>query len=139
MSSDPDGRCEQGFGLDVRMKQLANVKSYAPLVRNVRAFHQSRLLAVVFRKQLLQVLDLRQIVEGDIGLIRMQRQVVLMVCLGRKEFVERGDLGDDRPAIGMGALELRDIGFSDLLLLAGGREDSRTVLRARVRALAVYF
>src|ERR1700694_3182079 len=50
-----------------------------PSVGDLCAAHQRRLLDVVLRENLLQVLDLRNIIIGNIGLVRVQRQVVLMI------------------------------------------------------------
>src|SRR5204862_4559056 len=47
--------------------------------------HQRRLLDVTIRKDLLQGLDLRDVVEDNIGLVRVQRQVILVIGLGRVE------------------------------------------------------
>src|SRR6476659_943863 len=55
--------------------QLAN----NALVSDLRAAYQRRLLDVVVREKLLQVLDLRNVVVGNIGLVRVQRQVILMI------------------------------------------------------------
>src|SRR3954463_5684229 len=68
---------------------------FAPLamtrvsVGSLRTAHQRRLLDVVLRKDLLQVLDLRDVVEGNIGLVRVQRQVVLMIVFRRIEPLQR--------------------------------------------------
>src|SRR3954454_16103994 len=98
---------------------------------------QRRLLDVVLRKDLLQVLDLRDVVEGNIGLVRVQRQVVLMIVFRRIEPLQRADLGHDRLLVDLGGVELGDIGLRHLLLLIIGSEDRRTILRTGVRALAV--
>src|SRR5262249_3289396 len=52
-------------------------------VGDLGAAHQRRLLDVVLREDLLQVLDLRDIVIRNIGLVRVQRQIVLVVALRR--------------------------------------------------------
>src|SRR6185369_2988119 len=49
------------------------------LVRSLGVAHQRRLLDVILRKDLLQILDLRNVVERNIGLVRVQRQVVLVI------------------------------------------------------------
>src|SRR4051812_45104395 len=53
------------------------------LIGHFRAAHQRRLLDIILRKNLLQRFDLRDVVIGNIGLGRVQRQVILMVRLGR--------------------------------------------------------
>ncbi len=47
-------------------------------------------------KSLLKLLEFRQIVEHDVGLIRMQLEVVLMVVFSRIESRQRDHLGNDR-------------------------------------------
>src|SRR3984885_16343189 len=69
---------------------------------------QRRLLDIVFGENLLQVFDLRDVVIGNIGLVRVKRQVVLMIGLGRKEPFQRPDLGHDRLLVDLGGVELRD-------------------------------
>src|SRR5438128_5272654 len=66
-----------------------------PSVGDLGLAHQRRLLDVVVSKNLLQVLDLRNVVEGNIGLVRVQRQIVLVIGLRRVERFELVDLGDD--------------------------------------------
>src|SRR3954464_5977583 len=83
---------------------------------------QRRLLDVVLRKDLLQVLDLRDVVEGNIGLVRVQRQVILMIGLGGIKRLQRTDLGDDRLAVDFCGVELGDIGLRHLLLFVGRGE-----------------
>src|ERR1700733_4539251 len=85
--------------------------------------HQRRLLDIVFGENLLQVFDLRNIVIGNIGLVRVQRQVVLMIGLRRKKPLQRSNLGNDRLPVHLGGVELRDIGLRHLLLLVIGGED----------------
>src|ERR1700734_1766050 len=46
---------------------------------------------------LLKLFQFRQVVVDDVGLIRMQLQVVLMVVFGRIETGEWSYLGNDRP------------------------------------------
>ena len=67
----------------------------------------------------------------------MQRQVVLMVALGRIERPAGLDGGDDLGAEHLRLVELLDIGLGDLGLRLGRREDGRAILRADIRALAV--
>src|SRR6202165_5290418 len=67
-----------------------------PSVGDLCAAHQRRLLDIVVCENLLQVLDLRNVVVGNIGLVRVQRQVVLMIGLRRIKSLQRSDLGHDR-------------------------------------------
>src|SRR6266436_6316031 len=60
-------------------------------VGDLRATDQRGLLDVVLRKDLFEVLDLRQVIIGNIRLARVQRQVVLMIGLGRKKSLQRTD------------------------------------------------
>src|SRR2546421_4671484 len=105
-------------------------QSSKPSVSDLCSGYQRRLLDVVLRKDLLQVLDLRQVIIGNIGLARVQRQVILVIGLGRIKPLQRTDLGHDRLLVDLGGIELRDIGLRDLLLFVGGGEDRGTVLRA---------
>src|ERR1700733_707210 len=57
---------------------------------------QRRLLDIVFGENLLQVFDLGDVVVGNIGLVRVKRQVVLMVSLSGEERLQRSHLGHDR-------------------------------------------
>src|SRR5882672_5898425 len=115
---------------------LAMTKSSGS-VGDLGVAHQCGLLDVTIRKDLLQVLDLRDVVEGNIGLVRVQRQVVLVIVLRRIERLQRADLGHDRLLVDLGGVELGDIGLRHLLLLVIGGEDRRAILRAGVGALAV--
>src|SRR6266536_5175102 len=86
---------------------------------------------------LAQVLDLRRIVVGDIGLIGMQRGIVLVICLCRIESLQRHDLGHDRSRKNPGLVELSDVGLGDALLLLILVKNRRSVLRALVRTLTI--
>src|SRR6202022_3771556 len=134
----PCKRCVFSREADTGSREENTVNSLkSPSVGDLRAAHQRRLFGVVFRKDLLQVLDLRKIIIGNIGLVRVQRQVVLVIGLGRIESFQRPDLGHDRLLVDLCGVELRDIGLGDFLLLVAGGEDRRAILRARVRTLAV--
>ena len=86
---------------------------------------------------MLQVLDLRQVVDDDIGIGRMRRLKVLMIGLGRIELPRRLDLGDNSRIEDLCTIELFDIGLGDISLRLTGREDRRTVLRPGIRPLIV--
>src|SRR6266403_4383119 len=109
----------------------------SPSVGHLGAAHQRRFLDVVLGENLLQVLDLRNVVIGNIGLVGVQRQVVLMIGLRRIKRFQRADLGHDRLLVDLGGVELGDIGLRNLLLFVAGGKDRRAILRAGVRALAV--
>src|SRR5450432_2889952 len=100
-----------------------------PSVGDLGTAHQRRLLGVTVRENLLQVLDLRNVVIGNIGLGGVQRQVVLMIGLGRKKPLQRADLGHDRLPVDLGGVELGYIGVGHLLLLVVSRKDRRAILR----------
>src|ERR1700682_5300460 len=102
----------------------------SPSVGHLSAAHQRRFLEVVLRENLLQVLDLGNVVIGNIGLVGVQRQIVLVIGLRRIKSFQRTHLGHDRLLVDLGGVELRDIGLRDLLLLIVGREDRRAILRA---------
>src|SRR5258705_6368929 len=128
--------CFQAKWVPVRVKKTRSANNNA-LVGDLRAAYQRRLLDVVVRENLLQVLDLLNVVIGNIGLVRVQRQVILMIGLRRIERFQRPDLGHDRLPEDLGGIELRDIGLRNLLLLVTGGEDRRAILCAGVRSLAV--
>src|SRR5664279_2006951 len=98
-------------------------------VGDLGAAHQRRLFLIIVGENLLQVLDLGNVVKGNIGLVRVQRQVVLVIGLGRIEGFQWAHLGHDRLLVDLGGVKLGDVGFRDLLLLVIGGEDRRAVLR----------
>jgi hypothetical protein len=100
---------------------------------------EHRLVTILTRKELFQGRDLRQIVDRDVGLRGVQRQVILMIGLGRVENLVRFDFGDDGAGEDVSLVELGDIGLRDAGLFAGLREDRRAVLRPDIRPLAVEF
>ena len=81
--------------------------------------------------------DLGRIVEHDVGLVRMQRRVVLMIGLGGIERLQRHDLGHDRPRKYFRLIKLSDVSLGDPFLLIVAVENGRPVLRAFVGALAI--
>ena len=90
-------------------------------------------------KLLTEVLDLRRIVVGNIGIVWMQGRVILMILFGRIEGLKRHDLRGDRLAKNFGGVELRDIGAGNLFLLVAAEEDHGAILRAFIGALAIQF
>lgn len=66
----------------------------------------------------------------------MQRQVVLVVGLGRIERFQRFDGGRDRFAKSVSVVDLRDVVARNLRLVSGDRKDSRTIL---CRVLARFY
>jgi hypothetical protein len=79
-------------------------------------------------EQPFQIIDLGQIIDRDIGLRRVQRQVILVIGLGRGKIVPRLDLGDDRRRKHPGLAELRDISLGNPGLLSCRRKDRGAVL-----------
>src|SRR4051794_38105356 len=106
-------------------------------IRHLPAGCQDRFGAVGVREKLLQRFDLRQIVGGDVRVVGVQRQEILMVVLGRVEGAGGLDPGGYRPIVDMGLIELCDVGPGYPFLLRAGREQRRPVLRADVGALAI--
>src|SRR5271169_1573160 len=90
------------------------------LVRGLGRRDKNRLGPVELRKQTFEVGDLRQVLGRDVGLARVQGQVILMVRLGRIELPARFDHGDDRGGEDMRLVELGDVGSSDAGLLRIG-------------------
>src|SRR6266576_5904354 len=82
-------------------------------------------------------MNLRQVVDGDVRLVRVERQVVLMVCLGPIELLARLDGCDDRGRKKLRRVELRDIGCRYPTLLGILREDGRAILRTDIGTLAI--
>src|SRR5260370_26348002 len=83
------------------------------------------------------MLQFRQVVVDDVGIIGIVLYVVLMIALSRVEGLEGLDFCDDGPGVSLRSIKLRDVGSSDALLLRAGVEDGGAVLRAGVRTLAI--
>ncbi len=64
-------------------------------------------------------------------------QKVLVIGLGRVEAREGIDAGGDRRGVGVGGVELGDVGLCDTRLVWRGGKDFRAVLRAAVGALGI--
>src|SRR6478736_953323 len=110
--------------------------SSSMLVSKCRDRHR---LALIERGQrLLEVADLRQIIEGDIRVGGIPQEEVLVVVLGPEKSLQRVDTGGDRRAEHARLVELRNISDGDLSLGIVGVEDRRAILRARIRTLAVH-
>src|SRR5579863_8341379 len=93
--------------------------------RNCRS---CRLLPVKRWESFLELLEFRQIVDDDVGLIRMERQIILMIRLGRIEASERNCLGYDWLGERLFLIELRDVVVGHLLLFVVRIEDRGPVL-----------
>lgn len=87
-----------------------------------------RLLPVKRGKSFLEPLEFRQIVDDEVGLIRMERQIILMIRLGRIEASERNYLGYDWLGKRLFLIELRDVVVGHLLLFVVRIEDRGPVL-----------
>src|SRR5690349_2762517 len=70
--------------------------------------------AIKGRQLLLELGELGQVVVDDVRLIRVKREIVLVIVLGRIELVERHYLRDDRLAEHLRGVELRDVVLRDL-------------------------
>ena len=99
--------------------------------------HQHGLLAVQLREQLLETVELRHVVDGDVGRGRVRVQVILVVVLGREEARVPVGARDDRRVEDLRLVELRDVGVGDLFLNVVLREDRRSILVTDVGALPV--
>ncbi len=64
-------------------------------------------------------------------------QVILVMCFGRIELLQRHDLGDDGIGKSVRGGEILNVALRDLLLLGTGVEDHLTVLAAGIGTLAV--
>jgi hypothetical protein len=81
--------------------------------------------------------DLRRVVIDDVGLVRVQCRVILMVGFRRIKGLQRHYLGHDGAGEHFGFVELRDVGLRNLLLLLVAIENHRPVLAAFIRSLPV--
>ena len=99
--------------------------------------HQHRFSAVLLRKQAFQMADLGQVVDDDVRLVGVQRQVILVVGLGIKERLVQFHRGDDAFAKNACLVQLGNIGPDDARLFGILGKHGRTVLRAAVRPLPV--
>src|SRR5450755_2733915 len=94
---------------------------------------------VEVREFLLQMGNLGSIVINDVRIVGMKSRVILMIGLGSVEGLQPNNLRDDRAREDSRFVELRDVGFGDSLLVFGGIENRRPVLRARIGSLPVQF
>src|SRR5450432_153115 len=95
------------------------------------------LLLVKTRELLAKMIDLGRVIERNVGIIRMQGGVVLVIALGGIKSLQSRHLGDDRPGEKFGLLQLGDVGLGDAFLFAVAVENCGTILAAGVRALPV--
>src|SRR6266480_70257 len=96
-----------------------------------------RLLLVERGELLLQVSQLRHVVEDDVRLVGVAREIVLVILLRGIEALERRHLGDDGTGEDAGLVQLLDVGLRRLLFTLAGVEDRLTVLAPHIRTLAV--
>src|ERR1700730_12054924 len=83
------------------------------------------------------MLDLREVVEPDVRIVRMQGGVVLMIALRSIERLQCDHLRHDRARKYLGGVELIDIGLTNAPLFVGRKEDDRAILRTLIRPLPV--
>ena len=83
------------------------------------------------------MLYLGHVIENDVGLVRMQCQIILVMLFGWIELWQRHDLRDDGVGKSARGGELLDVALRNFLLLIAGVEDRRTLLAAGIRALAI--
>src|ERR1700720_1182692 len=75
---------------------------------------QRRSRAVKVGEQSLQILDLRQIVDDDIGVSGVTCQEILMIILGRIEVAAGFNLGDDLRIEHVRLVELDDVSLGNM-------------------------
>src|ERR1035437_2138901 len=75
-----------------------------------------------------KILQLRHIESDDIRLIRMQREVILVVILGRIKLLERNHLGDNRLAENPGLVQLIDKRLRPLFLFFIAIKNRQSIL-----------
>ena len=85
--------------------------------------NQHRRGPIVGREQPLQFIDLGQIVDDDVGAVRVQREVILVIGLGRIEGLERLDRRCDGSAKRVRPIELIDVALRDACLIRICRKD----------------
>ena len=86
-----------------------------------------------------EALDLGQIVDIDVRLVRMLHGVVLMIRLGLVETIERGDLRHDWRVKSLRLVQLLDVRLCDSLLIFVRIKNRRAILRAGIWALPIQF
>src|SRR6185295_19592956 len=79
------------------------------MVNGLLRINANRFLAIQRRQQPLEVRDLLQGVDHDVGVRRIVKQEVLVVVLGPIEHRELVDARDDRLREQVGLVELRDV------------------------------
>ena len=94
---------------------------------------------IKLREQPLQVTNLRQVVDGDVGIGWIAGEKILMIPFGRVKRMTRLDLGNDGTVEGVRLIELINIGLGDLCLLRVNGKDGRAILRADIGSLTVEF
>src|SRR5712692_10129199 len=87
-----------------------------------------RLLLVERGELLLQPPHFWQVVEDDVRLVGVAREIVLVILFRGIEVLERRHLGDDGTGEGVGLVHLIDIGLCGLFLVFVPVEDRRTIL-----------
>src|ERR1700685_1016439 len=90
-----------------------------------------------FREALVQCLELGPVVVNDVRVVRIARDEVLVVFLGRIERAQRDDLGDDRGREDFRRFKLPDVRQRLAALLGRRVENDGAVLRALVGPLPV--
>src|SRR5512135_1674129 len=103
---------------------LMNVR-LSMIAASFKSVHAGLLVDIQGRKQPSQVGDLRQVVDDDVGLVRMQVQIMLVVGLGVVEPLQGHDLGDDAAGEHASRLQLGDVVVGYPLLVRAGIEDRR--------------
>src|ERR1035437_9221457 len=107
------------------------------LRRRLHSRDEHRVRPVLSGEDLLELLNLRQVVDNDVWVVRIPRQEILMVALSRIKRATRLDCGDDCLPEHVCLVELVDVGLGDVGLLGICREDRRAILGAVIRALVI--
>ena len=127
-------RCEADSG---RLDAAASERISPRTGSSLSGFHigdEHGIGTIKLREQPLQVTNLRQVVNGDVGIGWIAGEKILMIPFRRVKRVTRLDLGNDGTVEGVSLIELINIGRSDLCLLRvnGERWPSGIACRYRV-------
>ena len=96
-------------------------------------------LLVELRKLFAQICDFGQIINDDIGLVRVVRKVILVIILGLVKRFQRRHLRDDALLEHLCAVELVNVGLGHSLLFLVAIKNSGAILRPVVWPLAACF
>src|SRR6185437_3145079 len=131
-----------GLSVTAAMPGPAQVSSHSPRAAQASFFmtsimrrHGPRIIE--FRERSLEILDFGHVDEGDVRIIGMMNQEVLMIILGRIKSLQRVHARDDGPRKGARSVQLADVLLRDALLALIGIEHDGAILSAHIIALPV--